>query len=108
MLHIRYVPSDLDLKYGLDDEPQLFVSYILDHYKPWYKRIWYAIQYVFKMQSRLTDFPFVETMIDAEDIPLLQGILSDFKTDHEAFWAELVRQSEEQRGTSNVEERIQS
>lgn len=51
------------------------VSYRLNYLLPWYKRIWYAIQYVFKKDFGKSHYYFDNIMWDKEQVEKIRDFL---------------------------------
>ena len=66
------------LRFTLDDEDgSLYLSTYLDSCRPWYKRIWVAVQYVFGHQSKFGAFDC--TLLRPEDYGMLEQLLGASK-----------------------------
>lgn len=71
MLQVSYDP----------DDPQLYVTIHLEPHRPWWKRVWRAITYVFGVQARFGDWD--EFLLNADDVKNIRGILNRYDADWE-------------------------
>jgi len=54
------------------EDNEVYCNVYLDHYKPWYKRLWYAIKYIFGWQSNYGAYS--EIILKPEDADALNDI----------------------------------
>lgn len=74
---------ELDTEYyravGFPDEAVLLISPVLNHYQPWWRRIWIALKYVFKVAPRYSNF-FDCVIVRGEDLDNLSKVVRCAKT----------------------------
>lgn len=91
------------IKAGADGKAYhaLEFSVHLNHYLPWYKRVWLALKYVF----RVGDDHFDTVMLDVRDVRHLRDCVEDFLRCQPADAAYVSLQTEGSRGKFLVWER---
>lgn len=65
---------DTDLE---NDDPNVYLSYFLEQYHPWYVRIWIAMKYIFGYKSKCGHFDC--TMLNDQDVADLVDFLVEFQ-----------------------------
>jgi len=74
-MECKCMSSEHLIKFHLDvDEGELCLDIHLADWKPWYKRIWTALKYVFGYKSKYGDFD--EVILKDEDVDRLMELLA--------------------------------
>ena len=61
-----------------DEPPMIFGDIYLDHYLSWYKRVWVAFKYIFKLPPQNCHFD--DWIMRDEDVARLKAMCEDFMT----------------------------
>jgi len=61
-----------------DDDPEIYTSVFLNHWQPWYYRIWHAIKYIFGYKCKYGDWDC--TLMGETEVDQLQKMIDDFRS----------------------------
>lgn len=67
-----------ELKFTIEaEEGYIYISTFLNHYRPWYKRAWVAIKYIFGYKCKYGHFD--NTLLDSKGVLQLKHIISEYE-----------------------------
>ncbi len=63
------------IRFDLDEEGELWLDVALNRYRPWYERVWLAVNYIFGYDSHGGHYDV--TLLDPKDYDKIRKLLND-------------------------------